>query len=144
MVNLQRFKEHQQTRKLRTRRYFSEEFKKKKVREIEKNLTTVSQLSKEYSVSNTSIYRWIHKYSMNMKKGIVQIVEAKSDTVKIQNLKEQVKELERLVGQKQIIIDFQQKMIELAENDLDIEIKKKYGSKLSSGFGQTEINTPTK
>src|SRR6056297_3144180 len=126
MVNLQRFTEHQQSRKLRTRRYFSEDFKKKKVREIEKNLTTVSQLSKEYSVSDTAIYKWIHKYSMNMKKGVVQIVEAKSDTVKIQNLKEQVKELERLVGQKQIIIEFQQKMIELAENDLGIEIKKKY------------------
>jgi transposase-like protein len=144
MVNLQRFTEHQQSRKLRTRRYFSEDFKKKKVREIEKNLTTVSQLSKEYSVSDTAIYKWIHKYSMNMKKGVVQIVEAKSDTVKIQNLKEQVKELERLVGQKQIIIEFQQKMIELAENDLGIEIKKKYGSKPSSGSGQTEINTLTK
>lgn len=144
MVNLERFKEHQQLKRLRTNRYFSEDFKRKKIREIEKNLTTVSQVCKEYDVSYTSVYRWIHKYSINMKKGVVQIVEAKSDTVKIQNLKDQIKELERIVGQKQIVIEFQQKMIELAENELGIEIKKKYGSKPLPGSGPIETNTPTK
>lgn len=144
MVNLERFKEHQQSKRLRTVRYFNEDFKKKKVREIEKNLTTVAQISKEYSVSSVAVYKWIHKYSINMKKGVVQIIEAKSDTVKIQNMKDQIKELERIVGQKQIVIEFQQKMIELAENELGIEIKKKYGSKPLPGSGQTETNTPTK
>jgi len=144
MANLERFKQFEHTRKLRSNRYFSEDFKQKKVREIEKNLTTVSQVCKEYQVSGTSVYKWIHKYSVNMKKGVVQIVEAKSDTAKIQNLKDQIKELERIVGQKQIVIEFQQKMIELAESELGIEIKKKYGSKPLPGSGQTETNTPTK
>lgn len=144
MVNLEKFKQHTQSKQLRTRRYFSEEFKRKKVREIEQNLTTVTQVGKEYEVSNTAVYKWIHKYSINMKKGVVQIIEAKSDTVKIQKLKDQIKELERIVGQKQIIIDFQQKMIEIAESELGIEIKKKYGSKPSPGSGLTEKNTPLK
>ena len=144
MANLEKFRQLEQTRKLRTNRYFSESFKQKKVREIEKNVTTVSQVCKEYQVSSTAVYKWIHKYSVNMKKGIVQIVEAKSDTVKIQNLKDQIKELERIIGQKQIQIEFQQKMLELAENELGVEIKKKYGSKPLSGFGQTETNTPLK
>lgn len=144
MANLEVFKEHQQLKRLRTNRYFSEDFKRKKVREIEKNITTVTQIIKEYNVSSSAVYKWIHKYSVNMKKGVVQIVEAKSDTAKIQNLKDQIKELERIVGQKQIIIEFQQKMIELAENDLGIEIKKKYGSKPLPGSGLIEINTPTK
>lgn len=124
MVNLEKFNQHNQSKQLRTRRYFSEDFKRKKVREIEQNLTTVTQVGKEYEVSNTAVYKWIHKYSINMKKGVVQIVEVKSDTLKIQKLKEQIKDLERIVGQKQIIIDFQQKMIEIAENDLGVEIKK--------------------
>ena len=144
MVNLEKFKQHEQSKRLRTRRYFSEDFKRKKVREIEQNLTTVTQVGKEYEVSNTAVYKWIHKYSVNMKKGVVQIVEAKSDTHKIQNLKDQIKELERIVGQKQIIIDFQQKMIEIAENELGVEIKKKYGSKPLPGSGSTETNTPTR
>jgi transposase len=144
MVNLERFKEHQQSKRLRTHRYFSEDFKKKKVREIEKNLTTVSQICKEYDVSSPAVYKWIYKYSINMKKGEVQIVEAKSDTVKIQNLKEQIKELERIIGQKQIVIDFQQKMIEIAENEFGIDIKKKYGSKPLPGSGSIETSTPTR
>jgi len=41
------------------------------------------------------------------KKGIKQVVEAKSDTLKLQHFKEQVKELERIISQKQLLIDFQ-------------------------------------
>lgn len=144
MANLEKLKQHQQTKKVRINRYFSEDFKRKKVREIEKNLTTVTQISREYEVSSVAVYKWIYKYSMNMKKGVKQVVEAKSDTVKIQHLKEQIKELEQIVGQKQILIDFQQKMMELAEKELGVDFKKKFGSTPSSGSGQTERNTPTK
>ncbi len=51
------------------------------------------------------------------KRGVKQVVEARSDTCKIQQLKEQMKELERVIGQKQLLIDFQQKAIELAEKE---------------------------
>ncbi|MGD1890609.1 MAG: hypothetical protein ACFB15_08440, partial [Cyclobacteriaceae bacterium] len=51
------------TRKQLQNRYFSEAFKKKKVNEIESNLTTVLQVSREYEVSCTSVYKWIYKYS---------------------------------------------------------------------------------
>ncbi len=66
MVNLERFKEHHQSKRLRTNRYFSEDFQRKKIREIQKILTTVSQVCKEYDVSYTSVYRWIHKYSIKL------------------------------------------------------------------------------
>ena len=51
-----------------------------------------------------------------------------------------VKELERIVGQKQILIDFKEKMIEIAEEKYGIEIKKKKGSQPSSGSGKTGKN----
>ena len=144
MANIENFRKKQQTKKLRINRYFSEEFKKKKVREIEKNISTIGSISKEYEVSRSAIYLWVHKYSANMKKGVKQVVEAKSDTAKIQQLKEQIKELERNVGQKQIIIEFQQKMIELAEEEFGLEIKKKLGSAPSSGIGPTGKNILSK
>ena len=118
-------------------RYFSEEFKKGKVKELEKNLITVSDLCKTYQVSRTSIYRWIYKYSVMAKKQVKQVVEAKSDTRKIQLLEEKIKELERLVGQKQILIEFHQKMIEIAEERYGVDIKKKFGSPRSGGSGAT-------
>jgi transposase-like protein len=108
----------------RQHRYFSEEFKRKKVSEIDNNTTTVSEVSREYEVTRTAIYKWKKKYSRHQKQGVRQIVEVKSDTRRISALQEQVKELERQVGQKQIKIEILEKTIELAEEDYGIEIKK--------------------
>ncbi|SDL81957.1 transposase, partial [Salinimicrobium catena] len=83
----------------RVNRYFSDSFKRKKVREIERNLTTVSEVSKEYEVSTTAVYKWLDKYSRNRKRGVKQVVELMSDTRKIQDLKAKIRELEQLVGQ---------------------------------------------
>lgn len=128
----------------RVQRYFSEDFKRKKVKEIEQNLATVVQISREYEVSRAAVYRWVYKYSAVRKKGIKQVVEAQSDTVKITRLRDEVREMERVVGQKQIKIDFLEKMIELAEKEYGIDIKKKYSSMPLSGSGQTGKRTRSK
>ena len=114
-------------------RYFSDEFKKKKVKELENNLTSISDICRTYSVSRTSVYRWIYKYSAMAKKQTKQVVEAKSDTKKIKYLEARIKELERTIGQKQLLIEFKDKMIEIAESTYGVDIKKKVSSKLSSG-----------
>ncbi len=125
-------------------RYFSEDFKKKRVRELENNLVSISDICKTYHVSRTSVYRWIYKYSSMAKKEVKQVVEAKSDTKKIQLLEERIKELERALGQKQMLIDIKDKMIEIAEDTYDIDIKKKLVSKASSGSSTTGKSTDTK
>ena len=122
-------------------RSFSEEFKIKKIRELEKNITSVSDICKTYSVSRSSIYKWIYKYSAMAKKQVKQVVEAKSDTQKIKALQERIKELERIVGQKQLLLEFKDKMIEIAEATYNVDIKKKVGSKLSSGTTSTGQST---
>lgn len=122
-------------------RHFSKDFKQKKVRELERNITSITDICSTYSVSRTSVYRWIYKYSNMAKKQVKQVVEAKSDTRKIKELESKIKELERIVGQKQLLIEFKDKMIEIAEDTYGVEIKKKVGSKLSSGTSTTEKNT---
>jgi len=119
------------------KRSFSEDFKKKKIRELERNITSVSDICKTYDVSKTSVYRWIYKYSAMAKKQVKQVVEAKSDTQKIRALEERIKELERIVGQKQLLLEFKDKMIEIAEATYNVDIKKKVGSRLSSGTTST-------
>jgi transposase len=126
----------------RFNRHFSDEFKKKKIRELERNITTIPDICKTYAVSRTAVYRWIYKYSVMAKKQVKQVVEAKSDTQKIKALEERIKELERIVGQKQLLIEFKDKMIEIAENTYNVDIKKKVGSRLSSGT--TSIGKSTK
>jgi hypothetical protein len=57
------------------------------------------------------------------------IVETESDTARLLELRKQVAELERMLGQKQIVIDFQEKMIGLAEEHYGVDIKKKFSGK---------------
>lgn len=133
-----------QEKRVRFNRRFSEDFKKKKVKELECNLVSVSDICKTYTVTRAAVYKWIYKYSIMVKKNVRQVVEAKSDTQKIRMLEERIKELERLVGQKQIMLEFKDKMIEIAESTYGVDIKKKVGSRLSSGSTTTDKHTGTK
>jgi len=129
-------------RRRRQNRYFSESFRKKKVKEIEQNISTVSEIAREYEVSLSAVYKWLYKYSRLYKKQVKQVVEPMSDTRKIKALKEEVKSLHQLIGEKEIKHAFLEKMIEQAEQEYGIDIKKKFGSKPSYGSGNTESNTP--
>ena len=128
----------------RPQRIFSESFKKEKVREIERNLTSVLMVSREFVVTRAAVYKWLNKYSLFRAKQVRQIIEPMSDAQKIQELKAKIQELERLVGQKQFEIEFKEKMIEIAEQMYSIDIKKKLGSKLSNGSGSIEKDTSGK
>ena len=122
----------------RRRRTFSENFKIQKVREIETGITRISDICKQYEVSTTAVYQWLKKYGIMKDKKERLVVESESDTKELLALKKRVAELERLIGQKQIQLDFQNKMIELAEEAYGIEIKKNYSTEQSSTSGKTE------
>ena len=121
----------------RMQRHFSENFKREKVRELEIGLTRVCELSRQYEVSKTNIYRWIAKFGSMKHKKERLIVEGQSDTKELLELKKKIAELERIIGQKQILIDFKDKMIDIAEETYQIDIKKKFGTKPSDGSGST-------
>ncbi len=122
----------------RRRRSFSEEFKIKKVREIEQKITTIAQVSRQYEVRDSNVSKWLVKYGQNYMKGLKTIVESESDTVQIASLKARLAELERIIGQKQVQLDFKEKMIDLAEEIYGVDIKKKFASTPLSGTGNTE------
>lgn len=125
-------------------RRFSDDFKKKKVKELETNLVSISEICKTYGVSRSAVYKWIYKFSIMAKKNVRQVVEAKSDTKKIKMLEDRIKELERIIGKKQIALEFKDKMIEIAEEKYGIDIKKKLGSQLSAGTITTDPSTDEK
>ena len=125
-------------KKIQRRRIFSEELKRKVVKQYEKGEMTVLELSRFYEVSKTVVYRWIYKYSKFQKQSIKIVEMAKSSTQKIKELELKVKELERIVGVKQINIDFLDKMIEIAKKDYDIDIKKNFYTQQSTGLDGTK------
>lgn len=112
---------------IRVRRSFSAEFRRKKVEEIECKISSVSEISREYQVTRTAVYKWIKQYSSSMKKKERLIVEEESDTRKLAILQQRIAELERLLGQKQIQLEFMEKVIDIAEETYHVDIKKKFG-----------------
>lgn len=124
-------------RVIRTPRKFTEDFKRQVVKEYESGTFSVRQLGRLYGLANQQIYNWIYKFSTFNEKGY-RIVEAKdSSAVKLKEMEERIKELERSIGQKQIKIDFLEKMIDIAKTDLNIDIKKNYDTSQSAGSGKT-------
>ncbi len=54
------------------------------------------------------------------------VVQQESEAAKTQELLKRVAELERILGQKQMEIDYQSKLIEIASKELDIDLKKSF------------------
>jgi transposase-like protein len=124
-------------RLLRSPRKFTEDFKRKLVKEFEQGTMSVYQMSKLYNIATTQIYDWIYKFSIFNEKGS-RIVEMKdSQTTKLKELEQRIKELEQNVGQKQIKIEFLEKMIDLAKQEFNIDIKKNFATPQSNGSKKT-------
>jgi transposase len=128
---------------VRQRRTFSEEFKKSKVKELLEKQITVSGLMRIYGVSRTSIYRWLYLYSPNHHRSSTLVVEMESESYKTKRLQQRVAELERIVGQKQLEIDFLDRLLEAGSEELGFDLKKNFSTRLSNGSGTGEKNTPT-
>ncbi len=110
----------------RRRRHFSDSFKIQKVKELETGKTKVSELCKPYEVSNITVYCLLKKFGTMKDKKERLIVETDSDTKQLLEIKKKVAELERIIGQKQILIDFRGKMVNLAEETNGVDIKKSF------------------
>ncbi len=125
-------------KRIHAQRKYSEEFKRKLVEEFEKGIMSVRQMERHYGVANSAIYRWIYTYSTYNEKN-VRVVEMKdSQTNRVKELEKKVKELERCVGQKQIMIDYLEKMIDLARETYSIDIKKNSDTPPCGGSNPTK------
>lgn len=115
--------------KLRSQRIFSDTFKRQKVKELDQGLYSVRELSKLYDVSSQSIYRWLHKYSVNHQKGVIQVVQMESEAHKNKALLERLGELERIIGQKQLQIDYLEQLVQISSRELKVDLKKNFDTK---------------
>lgn len=125
-------------RSIRKLRVYSEEFKKQLVSEFESGKHSVLQLEQLHGVPNATIYNWIYKYSTLNTKGY-RVVEMKESTAsKVSQMQQRIKELEAMVGRKQIMIDYLEKMMDIAKDELNIDIKKNFATPQSSGSKKIE------
>jgi transposase len=118
-------REHNSLSEPKIVRHFSEAFKKSIVKELESRKLKKSEVSRIYEVSETSVYKWISKYSKNYQKGVHMVLELDSDGKRIEYLTKKLAEAEQSVGKKQIEIEFLNKVIEICSDELGYDIKKK-------------------
>lgn len=107
------------------KRGFDLELKLELVSQIERGELRVSEVSRIYQVSTTAVYKWLYKYSELYKRQTRVIVEKKSIGKKNKELQERIAELERALGQKQMRIDYLEKVVDVASDQLGVDIEKK-------------------
>lgn len=130
-------------------RIFSEDFKKQKVKELDDKTIAIGrhsacQLVNLYSVSRTTVYKWLAKYSVHYHKETKMVVQMESETHKLQLVLQRQAELERIIGQKQMEIDYLNKLLEIGSHELKIDLKKSFSVQLSTGFPPIKENTSGK
>lgn len=127
-------------RRIAERRKFSKEFKLSIVKDYEDKKHTALELSRLFDLSIGGVYNWIYKYSTYNKKTIRIVEMSQSSTQKVKALENRIKELERIVGQKQISIDYLECLVEVAKEELGIDIKKNFATQQSdvSGKGKSK------
>jgi len=109
-------------------RTFSTDFKKEKVALIERGKITVSQLSKIYEVTPAAIYKWLRKYSQIAPNERV-VVEKLSEENKNLELMNRIRELEQVLGRKQLKLDYYESIIEELNEQQGEDVTKKYKPK---------------
>lgn len=113
------------TREERLRRRFSEEIKREMVKRIDRGEQTITSVGRELEVSLTAIYRWMSKYSVNYQKKHRVVVEKKSYEGRVKQLEAELNDLQAALGRKQMKIDYLEKLIEIAESEQGVAIRKK-------------------
>lgn len=129
---------------IKQRRIFSEEFKKAKVKELIEKRVKMLEICRLYEISRTAVYKWIYRYSPHYEQKTILVVQMESEAYKAQQLQQRVADLERVIGQKQMEIDFLNKLLELGSEELGFDLKKNFSTKLSSGTGSADQATDTK
>jgi len=118
---------------LRQRRIFSDKLKKKIVKDIERGKVSVTAVSREYQVSIASIYLWLKKFSSHLHSSTTLVMQMDSEQYRSKELEKKVMELEAALGRKQMEVDYLNKLIEIAGEELGTDIKKNINMPASDG-----------
>ena len=123
---------------IRKQRKYSEAFKKQLVAEFESGKYSVYELVHLHGLANQTVYNWIYKYSIFNEKGY-RIVESNQNSRKqLKRLEARIQELEAVLGRKQIKLEYLEKLIELASEELEVDLKKNYSNRPLLGSESTE------
>ncbi len=112
---------------------YSIAFKKQVVHEYESG-TSIQRLSSRYGVSHTSVRKWIGQYSRAGLRHRLMHIQKPEEQDRIRELEARVAALEKALAQAHLDKVMLETIIEVAEEEEGIAIKKNIAPKSSSAF----------
>jgi transposase len=113
--------------------YYSEAFKQKIISELESGKLTIEQARRIYNIGGGStIQKWIKKYGKNHLLGKIVRIEMPEEVNELKKLKKKKAELESALAKAHLKILSLESIIETAEEELGVELKKSSGKNQSS------------
>jgi transposase-like protein len=119
-------------RRSKEMRYFSEEARRAIVKEIDEGNLSKAEASRKYEVSESSIYKWMHAYSLHFRASLVKVVEHESDSKRNKKLEAELSEVYEALGRLQAKHTLLEKIVEIASSELGIDLKKKFVGRQSN------------
>ena len=86
---------------IRERRIFSEDVKKKAVKDLISKRTTIKSLMNEHQISHQTVYTWLYKYSPYHEQKCTLVVQMKSEETKTFDQRS----IERKISSKRELLD---------------------------------------
>lgn len=116
----------------RERTFYSKEFRERVLAVYFGSEESVSMIAQRFEVNLETLNSWIKRYSKRSK--VCSFDEVKEQVVKKEkptqvDLEQRIKHLEKQLEQEQMLVVCLDKMIDIAERELNVNIRKKSGAK---------------
>lgn len=108
----------------RRRRRFSEPFRKEQVRLIESGEITILEVSKLYEVKTNSVRLWLKKFGTKEHYPQILVTDG-SEYNRIKTLEKEIKSLKEVIGDQQVKLIIQEKILKQVEEKLGKGFEKK-------------------
>ncbi|MGB4655925.1 MAG: transposase [Bacteroidales bacterium] len=123
------------TKQQKTTKRYSDCFKLQVVEEIEKNGLSVEECRLKYGIGGGStIQRWLLKYGKQHLLNKIIRVETRDEIDELKRLRAELKALKEAYAELSIHHKCSEKVIEVADELFDMDLKKKYEQELSVYF----------
>jgi transposase-like protein len=121
----------------RERKFYTEEFKERVLSAYQNSNESVSKIAVRYEVNRDTVSSWVYRKRTGSDSGkSVKLAPSGTDFMKREELSPEAKEtrireLEEALAKEKMRSECLEKMIEIAERELKINIRKKSGAKRS-------------
>lgn len=121
-------------------RTFTEDARKAILKEIQNGLSK-AEACRKYGMSDTTIYRWLDKYSTSYKKKPKQLIQSTKEANNYKEFQVELKHAYELLGRSQMEVMFLTKVLDTISEEYQIDFKKKFDMKLSNGSKKIKKTT---